>query len=313
MVRRGDPNDGQARFGGKPGEVEQRNHIIDKTHDLGVIRLMSEAINRLDVLQALLRAPLQVTECKSRLFEKRWKTPDEVIVTHRFILIIQGSMDYTVEGVKRRLTEGTQVFVPAWSRREWTVPKGECRLLWCAFASGTVTLPAVLCLRRPETMRAEVAAFESMCETLDGLDERVAALRIEGELKACLARFWTDAQTDETKPVREAAVHPEVARAMAWLERHYAEPDALEVFYRTVGLSPNHFRLLFRRETGETVQAVLARLRLRRARYLVQETTLPMKRIAAETGFADPLYFSGQYRKFWGRAATEDRAGGGVA
>ncbi|MFH1499433.1 MAG: helix-turn-helix domain-containing protein, partial [Verrucomicrobiota bacterium] len=107
--------------------------------------------------------------------------------------------------------------------------------------------------------------------------------------------------------------HPEVARALGWLERHFAEPDALEGFYRTVGLSPNHFRLLFRRHTGETVQEVLARLRLRRARYLVRETGWPMKRIAAETGFADPLYFSGQYRRFWGRTATEDRAGGGVA
>ncbi len=274
---------------------------------------MGEAINRLDVLQALLRAPLQVTEFKSRVFEERWKTPDEVIVTHRFILILKGSMDYTVEGVKRRLTEGTQVFVPAWSRREWTVPKGGCRLLWCSFSSGTVTLPAVMCRRRPQEMGAEVTAFEAMRKTADGLGERGAALRIEGELKAALARFWTEAQADEAKPARKAAVHPEVARAVAWLERHYAEPDALEVFYRTVELSPNHFRLLFKRETGETVQAVLARLRLRRARYLVQETTMPMKMIAAETGHADPLYFSNQYRRFWGRAATADRTGGGVA
>ncbi|MFA6288015.1 MAG: helix-turn-helix domain-containing protein [Opitutaceae bacterium] len=100
---------------------------------------------------------------------------------------------------------------------------------------------------------------------------------------------------------------------MAWLERHFAEADALGAFYRTVTLSPNHFRVLFKRQTGETVQAELARLRLRRARYLVQETAMPMKRIAAETGHADPLYFSVQYRRFWGRPATKDRMAGGVA
>ncbi|MBC8039038.1 MAG: helix-turn-helix transcriptional regulator [Opitutaceae bacterium] len=286
---------------------------MDKTNDPDVIWLMSDAINRLDVLQALLRAPLQVTEIKSQVFAERWETPDEVIVTHRFILILKGAMNYTVEGARRRLTEGTQLFVPAWSRREWTVPKGGCRLLWCAFSSGIVTLPTVMCRRCPREMSAEVTAFEAMRKTVDDLGDRGTALRIEGALKACLARFWTEAQTDEARHARESAVHREVARAMAWLERHYAEPDALEAFYRTVELSPNHFRLLFRREKGETVQAVLARLRLRRARYLVQETAMPMKRIAAETGFADPLYFSAQYRKFWGRAATKDRAGGGVA
>ena len=276
---------------------------------------MGEAINRLDVLQALLRAPLQVTEFKRQVFAERWATPDEVIVTHRFILIQKGAMDYTVEGVKRRLTEGTQVFVPAWSRREWTVPKGPggCTLLWCSFSSGTVTLPAGLCWRRPKEMRAEVVAFEAMRKTVGDLGERAAALRIEGELKACLARFWTEAQAEAGRSRREKAAHPEVARSMSWLERHFSEPDALEAFYRTVSMSPNHFRLLFKRETGETVQAMLARLRLRRARYLVQETAMPMKRIAAETGFADPLYFSNQYRKFWGRPATEDRVAGGVA
>ena len=276
---------------------------------------MKEVINRLDALQALLRAPLQITELKSQEFAERWATSDEVIVTHRLLLILKGAMDYTVEGTRRRLTAGMQVFVPAWSRREWTVAKGSggCRLSWCSFSSGTVTLPAVLCWRHPAKMSEEVAAFEVMRKTANDLGERATDLWVEGALKACLARFWTEAQTETGRSLREEAVHPEVARSVGWLERHFAEADALEAFYRTVTMSPNHFRLLFKRETGETVQAMLARLRLRRARYLVQETAMPMKQIAAETGYADPLYFSNQYRKFWGRPATTDRVAGGVA
>lgn len=277
--------------------------------------VMGETINRLEVLQGLLRAPLAVKSMERRDFAGGWKTPDEVIVTHRFILIQEGGMDYTVEGMKRRVVAGEQVFAPAWCRRQWTVPRRAetCRLLWCDFSSGAVTVPPVLCRCRPEAWDAEVAAFEGMLALASGGTGRGTALRLEGELKAALARFWTEAQADGGESERNSAAHPEVVRALAWLEKHYAEPGALDDFYRTVTLSPNHFRLLFRRETGETVQAVLARLRLRRARYLVQETTLPMKQIAAETGHAEPLYFSRQYRKFWGRAATEDRAGGGVA
>lgn len=276
---------------------------------------MKEPINRLELLQALLRAPLQVTAVKNQVFPEKWLTPDEVIVTHRFLIIEEGRMDYTVEGVTRRLETGVQFFVPAWCRREWTVPpkSGGCRLRWCEFSSGAVAVPAVLCWRRPAVLRTEVAAFAEMQRLAGRPGVRESLLRLEGELKACLGRFWTEAQTDGGQSKHVEAVHPEVARAVAWLERHYAEPDALDAFYRTVELSANHFRLLFKRETGETVQAVLARLRLRRARYLVQETTMPMKRIAAETGFGDPLYFSNQYRKFWGCAATKDRSGGGVA
>ena len=274
---------------------------------------MRETINRLDVLQGLLRGAVTIKSVERRTFEPGWITPDEVIVTHRFILLLEGRMDYTVEGVTRRVETGDQVFAPAWCRREWKVPKrtGACRLLWCDFSSGAVTVPAVLSRRRLETWAAEVAAFEEMRQLAGTGAGRATELRLEGELKAALARFWTEAQAEEGASERGRAVHPEVGRALAWLETHYAEPGALEEFYRTVELSPNHFRVLFRRETSETVQSVLARLRLRRARYLVQETTLPMKHIAAETGFAEPLYFSKQYRKFWGRAATEDRAGGG--
>ena len=162
-------------------------------------------------------------------------------------------------------------------------------------------------------MARTVVAGLKRVRVLMSVHDRAAALEAEGELKACLARFWVDARADGAELARARILHPEVARAMAWLERHFAEPDALDAFYQTVTLSPNHFRLLFRRETGETVQAVLARLRLRRARYLVQATALPMKQIAAETGHADPLYFSMQYRRFWGRPATEDRKAGGVA
>lgn len=289
---------------------------MDKTNDLACAWLMTgEAINRLEVLQALLRAPLRVTGGRLQEFPPGARTPDEVIVTHRFLILLQGAIDYTVEGRTHRLEAGVQFFVPAWCRREWTVPKrsGACRLLWCEFSSGEVALPAVLCRRRLGPKGRERTAFEHICALGNRTDDRAAALEQEGELKACLARFWTAARVEDAVQQRAQVTHPEVARATAWLERHFAETDALEVFYRTVTLSPNHFRVLFKRQTGETVQAVLARLRLRRARYLVRETAMPMKRIAVETGHADPLYFSSQYRKFWGRPATEDRAGGGLA
>ncbi len=300
---------------GKELRWEQSNHVMDKTHGLwtGCV-FMSELIDRLGTGRALLRAPLSVNKVERRVFEPGKVTEDEVIVTHRFILIESGRMEYAVEGVVSRLAAGEQFFVPAWSRREWMAARGReaCRLAWCEFSSEAVSLPPVLCRRRPAAARMESRALARLRRWF-AAGGAEAGLLMEGELKAMLARFWAEAGVAGGASGRSGEVHPEVARAMAWLERHFAEPDALEAFYRTLALSPNHFRLLFRRQTGETVQAVLARLRMRRARYLVRETGWPMKRIAAESGFADPLYFSNHYRRFWGRAASADRAGGGVA
>lgn len=274
---------------------------------------MVAAINSWDVLRALLRAPLSDVVCKRQEFGAGWRTRDEVIVSHRFLILEEGVIDYTVEGRTVRLQGSGQFFVPAWCRREWRVPAGAgaCRMTWAEFSSGDVAVPPVLCWRPLAAVRMELAVHARLRAAAG--DARAVALQREGELKAALARFWAEAEPVGEASRESGAAHPAVTRALAWLETHYTEPEALETFYRTVELSPNHFRQLFRRQTGETVQAVLARLRLRRARYLVQATGRPMKQIAAECGFADPLYFSGQYRKFWGRAATADRAGGGVA
>jgi AraC-like DNA-binding protein len=274
---------------------------------------MSEIIDRLDVLEALLRAPLRVTKANRQAFGARWNAPDTVVVTHRFILIEEGDLDYTIEGRTFRVGAGEQIYVPAWCRREWTATSRGCRLLWCEFSSGSVTVPPVLFRRKVVEARTERRRFERILKWFEATETRGRMLGCEGELKAALSAFWLAAKSEGAGGDEARMMHPEIARAVAWLERHYADPEALAAFYRTLALSPNHFRLLFRKQTGETVQTVLGRLRLRRARYLVQETTLPMKRIAAETGFADAMYFSNQYRKFWGRAPTEDRMDGGVA
>ena len=273
-------------------------------------------MGRLDLLQGLLRAPLRVTAAKRQKFPAGWKTPDGIVVTHRFLIILAGAIDYTVEGRKRRLAAGVQFFVPAWCRREWTVPRrgGACRLLWVELSSGEMEVSPELVWRKPADLRRERATLDTIYQLVNTDDGgRGERLRVEGELKAMLARFWCEAETGGARPARNATMHPEVGRAVAWLERHFAEADALERFYETVALSPNHFRLLFKRQTGETVQAVLARLRLRRARYLVQETSRPLKQIAAETGHADPLYFSMQYRRFWGLPPSADRQAAGLA
>ncbi|MET0263680.1 MAG: cupin domain-containing protein, partial [Rariglobus sp.] len=225
---------------------------------------MVEIVDHMEVLEALLRAPLRVTMVRRQTFPARWHVADAVIVTHRFILLEEGVLDYTVEGRRYRLKAGEQFFVPAWCRREWTATTKGCRLLWCEFSSGAVTVPPVLCRREAGAVREDRRCFERMLALFGAGETRERVLGCEGELKAALARFWVEVRMEGSGGGAVRVRHPEVVRAVAWLERHYAETDALEAFYRTVQLSPNHFRLLFRRETGETVQAVLARLRLRR-------------------------------------------------
>lgn len=270
----------------------------------------------------LLRAPLRVTHAARKHFPAGWHTEDSVVVTHRLILIREGQPDYLVEGRRTRLRAGTALLVPAWCRREWTVSArgAGCTLLWCEFSSEPASLPPRPFFRTltPGEQRIETAALNRIVADRNPSPPAAAArLRSEGELKASLARFFAGAETVPESagvPPATSRRHPEIAAAVAWLETRFTQPDALDRFYaRRLALSPNHFRLLFRAQTGGTVQQMLARLRLRKARYLVHETNLSMKEIAAASGFDDPLYFSQCYRRFWGTPPSADRLTTGMA
>jgi transcriptional regulator GlxA family with amidase domain len=132
---------------------------------------------------------------------------------------------------------------------------------------------------------------------------------MEGVLKAMLARFWEYAEVlpGWEKPRRAAPFHPRVKAMLRWAEAHYREPDALKSLYREADMSPNYFRRLFTRTVGCGPHAYLERMRLRQARHLLYATDWQLKRIAAEVGYDDPLYFSRVYRRFWKHPPSGER------
>ncbi|MCE0498107.1 MAG: AraC family transcriptional regulator [Methylacidiphilales bacterium] len=75
--------------------------------------------------------------------------------------------------------------------------------------------------------------------------------------------------------------------ALEWIEKNYAQPCPIRQLARQAGWSVAHFHEMFRRHLETTPHQVLARCRLRVARESLVSTSHPVKRIAAECGFAD--------------------------
>jgi len=74
------------------------------------------------------------------------------------------------------------------------------------------------------------------------------------------------------------------------------------------GLSVSHYSALFRRATGYGALEYQTRLRMGAARELLDTTDRSIASVAAQVGFADPLYFSRQFHRIHGTSPTEYRS-----
>lgn len=143
-------------------------------------------------------------------------------------------------------------------------------------------------------------AFIQTCERCRSTDE------LFGQLRA-LQRTWLTRIAEQRK---NDAIRP-IRMAKQYVLQHYAEPITLEKICDISGFSVSYFSVLFKKETGEGFTKYLTRVRIDRAKELLQETNKPVSEICRLVGYNDLRHFTqtfkkmtdlspGQYRKLYG-------------
>ncbi|MFJ3227128.1 GlxA family transcriptional regulator [Streptomyces sp. NPDC086783] len=85
-----------------------------------------------------------------------------------------------------------------------------------------------------------------------------------------------------------------------WLEENAGRDLTLEDIAVQAGMSTRTLNRRFREQTGTTPLQWLHRARVRRAQYLLETTTYPVERIAAQAGFGSPTAFRDRFRRVVG-------------
>lgn len=76
---------------------------------------------------------------------------------------------------------------------------------------------------------------------------------------------------------------------------------------RAAHITPNHFSLIFRRQSGTTFTEFLAEKRFERAMERLQDLTLSIAQVARQSGFTDPNYFAKVFHKRTGMSPRQWR------
>ena len=90
---------------------------------------------------------------------------------------------------------------------------------------------------------------------------------------------------------------PWLRTVVAWAQNHYREDASLTALAADLSLSPNHLGRLFHDAAGMSFSAYVTGIRLNRACYLLANTDMPLKALAAEAGFRSPEYFHKVFRE----------------
>ncbi len=100
----------------------------------------------------------------------------------------------------------------------------------------------------------------------------------------------------------------QIAQSITYMSEHFHEPLKVGTLAALAGLSPAHFSVLFKQQTGCSPHAYLHLLRMHRAAQWLTGGDLSVKTLAERLGYQDPFHFSRQFKAFSGKAPSDYRA-----
>lgn len=110
---------------------------------------------------------------------------------------------------------------------------------------------------------------------------------------------------EEKKKVRNV---PFIEKAKEYTRENFDKEISLEMVADFIQLSPYYVSKIFKEEYGITYKDYLTKLRVEKAKELINKSELSIKEICYQIGYNDPNYFSRVFKKVTGLSPSEYKA-----
>lgn len=200
--------------------------------------------------------------------------PDDVL-----LLVFDGVLRFTEDGVPFEIRAGQYHIQKHGSSQKGPLPSDKPQYLYVHFLAQWSDDAAAL----PRS-----GVFD--CGKLKPLMEKLDAMAHSGATYIAQAALFF-----EILSLLYTPTHSPAGEMAAYLSRHMADPVSLDDLCSRFHFSKNHIIHLFRAESGVTPVEYLNRLRLQKARHLLESTAEPLESVALDCGFRSYSHF---YRMF---------------
>ncbi|MGI5130689.1 helix-turn-helix domain-containing protein [Pseudonocardia sp. CA-107938] len=231
-------------------------------------------------------------------------TPEVVV-----IVCVDGVGHCEVEGRRTTVRPGhALVLPPDQPHAYWADPVQPWTIWWLHAAGAQVA--QVLAVVAPDG-REQLVELHDLYRAVSTIDDTIGFLERDETVPSLISASGTGgallAQVAADTVAGGLRASEPVRQAHDYLRRNFAKPVRVTELARTAGLSPSHFAALFRATTGHGVVEYTKRLRMARARELLITSSRDIAAIGAAVGYADPFYFSRQFRTVHGCSPSEYR------
>lgn len=210
------------------------------------------------------------------------------------IICTAGHGRIVLDDTPHRVGPGDAAVIPAGTAHMYVADQDDPWTIWWMHVIGRDVqelLPAAAAPVAPlHDVYAATALITQVVERLEVDDTTASLYEASGAAWHLLAHLGADRLRGGS------GTRPRIHAAMAYLRENLAASVSVSELARMANLSSSHFAALFKSTTGVGVIEYLARLRSAQARELLITTSMSIKDIAEAVGYADPYYFSRQFR-----------------
>lgn len=87
-------------------------------------------------------------------------------------------------------------------------------------------------------------------------------------------------------------------KVKTYIETHFKEELTRESLASEVFMNPDYLSKLFKKNTGSSLMDYVTKVRIERAKELLERTVLTISEIAIETGYSNTAYFTKMFKKY---------------
>lgn len=138
---------------------------------------------------------------------------------------------------------------------------------------------------------------------LESDDSQPSMIAASGAMTHALALVGAERRLDTSTSVEDS-----VLAVVDYLRAHSVTHVSRTELAHLVGLSESYLATLFHKATGMSILQYQTQQRMTLARELLDTTSLPIGTVAHTAGYADPLYFSRQFRRLNGMSPETYRS-----